>query len=174
MRIALLCLLLAPLWAFCDEPPVKLPPTRTEAVAAYQKLVSASRDGAAENVMLRQQLTGAIETKDQTQAVALETQHAITALTKTATDAVNANLTLQAKVAQKTLEAHNNASQRDVILFTFSILVTINVVGLARPAIQTLTGPGQLVAWSAAILGSFGASYAIMRFVIAELAKMIP
>jgi hypothetical protein len=175
MRTALFCLLLAPLWAFCDEPPVKLPPTRVEAVAAWKSLVEASRAGAAENAMLRQQLTGAIETKDRTQAAALDTQAAITKLTKTATDAVNANLTLQAKVEEKTLEAHNNAKERDVFLFTLSAISTILIVGGLKGPIQALSNPWlQGGAWIITVLSSFGVSYTVLRWIVALFAKMIP
>jgi hypothetical protein len=79
------------------------------------------------------------------------------------------------KAQQKAVEAHNNAKERDVMLYLFAIAIAAYVgTFFAGPVMREFPTPWNLVAASAAYLAVGGVAYVFGRFTLATLAHLIP
>ncbi len=125
--------------------------------------------------MLKTQLTDSQALNALTQKANLETQAQINKLSDFATTAQLQYQRASIDRDKAKLEAHENAKERDVFLFTICALITIYVLTYLRGIIASF--PNQLVEialWLGALGTTFGLSYVACRFVVALFARMIP
>jgi len=178
MRYAILCLLLACCGAFAQQPlaaPVPTPSSLSTARVIIKKLIGDIDAAQGDNAMLKTQLTDTQSLNAQTQKANLETQAQINKLSDFATTAQleYQRASLDRDKAKK--EAHENAKERDVFVFTICIIVTLMTLSYLTAFIPSIkTGWPALAMWIAATLVTFGVTYAFCRFVLSLFARMIP
>jgi hypothetical protein len=79
------------------------------------------------------------------------------------------------KAQEKAVEAHDNAKQRDVILYLFAVCMAAYLgTFFAGPVMREFPTPWNVIAASVAYLLVAVASYASGRFVLSTLARLIP
>lgn len=176
--LAILLLLAAPCNGFCQVSaplPTKTPTSLAAARVAFKQLTGALQDGQQENVMLTQKLSASLETQAETQKADLATQAQINKLSDFATAAQLEAQRAAVDRDKARLEAHENAKERDVFLFTICALVTVYVLTILRPLIAAFPNPLiELAMWVGALGATFGAAYFACRIIVAIFAKMIP
>ena len=75
---------------------------------------------------------------------------------------------------EKALEAHNNAKQRDVLIYVFAISIALYALQGAGFIIPPESGWFAIAAKATVFFLAFGAAYAFGRFALAWLAGFIP
>jgi len=177
MRYPILLLLAACSGAFAQVPsptPVPVPSSLSTAKVIIRQMIGELDAAEKDNTSLQQQIVSMRETKEETQKAALETQNEITQLSAFARIAQDQYQRASIDRDNARMEAHQNAKQRDVFLFTIAAMVTIIGVGYLKGILAALGDPWRIIAWIAAILGIFGITYTIGRMTVAMFAAMIP
>jgi hypothetical protein len=81
---------------------------------------------------------------------------------------------LEDQVAKYRLEAHNNAKQRDVVVFAFAIFFSLWFGSLFSGLLSSLPQPwGTFAPWVVYIVG-LGLGYSLGRYILSYLSHFIP
>lgn len=178
LRVAILCLLYASCGAFAQVPlatPVPTPSNLSTARSIIQRLVFEIEEGQKKTAVLSQQFEGTKEVLLDTQKVNLETQKQINNLSEFAKKAQSELLEATVERDQARMEAHQNAKERDVFLFTISAMITIFVLTSIKGVLQAISNPWlEIGFWIVSLLGTFGISYVACRYIVKLFAQMIP
>lgn len=82
--------------------------------------------------------------------------------------------TLAAHDAEKTKEAHDNAKQRDVLIYVFALSIGLYALQATSSLIPEQSGWFSIIAKVVVFFAAFGAAYAFGRFVLAWASSFIP
>ena len=81
---------------------------------------------------------------------------------------------LESQVSRYRLEAHNNAKQRDVVVFAFAIFFSLWFGSLFSGLLSSLPQPwGTFAPWIVYIVG-LGIGYSLGRYILSYLSHFIP
>ena len=82
--------------------------------------------------------------------------------------------TATALAAEKTKEAHDNAKQRDVLIYVFALSIGLYALQATSSLIPEQSGWFSIIAKVVVFFAAFGAAYAFGRFVLAWASSFIP
>jgi hypothetical protein len=80
----------------------------------------------------------------------------------------------KAKAEKEHVAAHENAKERDVILYLWALAVAAYAGTFFAAPLSKLAEPYGLIAVMASYVGSFGIGYVVGRFVLEALAHLLP